>query len=119
MKTSIKGATSCFLKRNLKDSGAYLSRHVNIYRFTHRENKTPVCSNTWHLCTSLSYFMHVPTALCSECKFSLEEKTPPAANVRTSSSALRLSQGWKGVLAFLTVHQKQRTSKLGHFKDTA
>lgn len=96
MKTSVKDSTSCLLKRNLKDSGAYLSRHVNTYRFIHRENKIPVCSNTWHLCTSISYFMHVSTALWSECKFSLKEKTLPAANVRTSSTALRLSPGVKG-----------------------
>lgn len=69
----------------------------------------------------VSYFMHVPTTPCSECKFSLKEKTPPAANVRTSSTAfcLTLSPGSEGGAGILTVRQKQRTSKLGHFKDSA
>ena len=63
----------------------------------------------------------VPMALCSECRFSLKENTPPAVSVGTSGTAscFKLSPGGEcGCWHPYRALQTDNTSKMGHFKDT-
>lgn len=122
---------SVLRKGNLKDSGTYKQIWLSIHIGSPTEKiKLPYVETLGIHALLFPISCHVSLALCTECIFSLKEKTPPAANVRTSSpvtmrwpstaACLEFSPGggcgcWHSLLCIRSREHQQ----LGHFKDTA
>lgn len=90
-KTPIKDVTFCPLKRNVKDSDTYVSRSCLIYTGLPTEKIKFPNVQTLGICVlPFPISCNVPMAVCTECRFSLQEKTPPAANTGLPTLLLEL-----------------------------